>query len=59
MAAVSPDGRFISIGAFTADVKVWEVTNAKGGGIQGVEKVMQLKGHKVRKLGICREIQWQ
>ena len=47
MAAMSPDGRFLAAAAFTADVKIWEVVCAKGGGVQGVDRVMQLKGHKV------------
>ncbi|CAI7750580.1 unnamed protein product [Closterium sp. NIES-53] len=46
MAALSPDGRFLAIAAFTADVKIWELVYGRDGAIQSVTRVMQLKGHK-------------
>ncbi|GJP79345.1 hypothetical protein CLOP_g9588 [Closterium sp. NIES-67] len=46
MAALSPDGRFLAIAAFTADVKIWELVYGRDGAIQNVTRIMQLKGHK-------------
>lgn len=46
MATLSPNGRFLAIAAFTADVKIWEVVYEKSGSVKELSKVMQLKGHK-------------
>lgn len=43
--AVSADGRFLSVGAFTAEMKIWEVKFSREGAYLGVEMVMGLKGH--------------
>mmetsp|Transcript_22675 Transcript_22675/g.62967 ORF Transcript_22675/g.62967 Transcript_22675/m.62967 type:complete len:476 (-) Transcript_22675:80-1507(-) len=45
MLAVSPDGRFVSVGAFTAEMKIWEVRHSREGAFTGVEMVLGLKGH--------------
>ncbi|TVU44239.1 hypothetical protein EJB05_03675 [Eragrostis curvula] len=47
MADISPNGRFIAAAAFTADVKVWEIVYSKDSSVKEVNKVMQLKGHKI------------
>ncbi|GMH39007.1 hypothetical protein BSKO_06905 [Bryopsis sp. KO-2023] len=41
---VSHDGKFVSVGTFTADAKVWEL-QYKNGTFKGSPKVMDLKGH--------------
>ncbi|KAK9015287.1 hypothetical protein V6N11_006401 [Hibiscus sabdariffa] len=46
MATISPNGRFVTAAAFTADVKIWEIIYAKDGSVKEVTNVMQLKGHK-------------
>ncbi|KAG6551374.1 hypothetical protein Mapa_007020 [Marchantia paleacea] len=53
MATVSPDGRFLSAAAFTADVKIWELVYGKDGQVKEVTKVMQLKGHKSAVTWLC------
>ncbi|KAL2635592.1 hypothetical protein R1flu_007071 [Riccia fluitans] len=53
MATLSPDGRFLSAAAFTADVKIWELVYGKDGQIKEVTKVMQLKGHKSAVTWLC------
>ncbi|VAH96412.1 unnamed protein product [Triticum turgidum subsp. durum] len=47
MADISPNGRFIAAAAFTADVKVWEIVYSKDSSVKEVNRVMQLKGHRV------------
>jgi len=46
MAALSPDGRFVAVGAFTSDVRVWEVVYSKSNAFEKVTKIIELKGHK-------------
>lgn len=53
MAAISPNGRFVAAAAFTADVKIWEITYSKDGSVKEVVKVMQLKGHKSAVTWLC------
>jgi WD40 repeat protein len=43
--ATSPDGRFVSVGAFTAEIKIWEVKFSREGAYYDTEMVMALKGH--------------
>ncbi|KAL3683716.1 hypothetical protein R1sor_001738 [Riccia sorocarpa] len=53
MATLSPNGRFLSAAAFTADVKIWELVYGKDGQVKEVTKVMQLKGHKSAITWLC------
>ncbi|GLT51925.1 hypothetical protein SLA2020_252960 [Shorea laevis] len=53
MATISPNGRFLAAAAFTADVKVWEITYSKDGSVKEVMNVMQLKGHKSAVTWLC------
>lgn len=46
MVKISPDSRYISVAAFTSDVKVWEVSYKKTGEFDSINKVMDLRGHK-------------
>lgn len=50
--SVSHDGRFISVGTFTADAKVWEV-EYKHGSYKGCPKVMDLKGHSSQIMSVA------
>ncbi|KAK8487053.1 hypothetical protein V6N13_016277 [Hibiscus sabdariffa] len=53
MATISPNGRFVTAAAFTADVKIWEIIYAKDGSVKEVTNVMQLKGHKSAVTWLC------
>jgi len=47
MGSISPDSRFISIAAWTGDVRIWEIKyNKETHDFEGINKVMELKGHK-------------
>lgn len=57
MTTVSADGRFFSVGAFTAEMKIWEVKYARDGSALGVEMAMGLKGHssQVKSVGFSSD----
>ena len=45
MITMSPDGRFASVGAFTAEMKIWELSFSREGSFVDAKMVMVLKGH--------------
>ncbi|XP_039047872.1 transducin beta-like protein 2 [Hibiscus syriacus] len=53
MATISPNGRFVTAAAFTADVKIWEIIYAKDGSVKEVTNIMQLKGHRSAVTWLC------
>jgi len=53
MVRLSPDSRFISVAAFTSDVRIWEVVYKKTGEFDSIAKVMDLRGHKTGVNCLC------
>ncbi|KAJ3079966.1 Transducin beta-like protein 2, partial [Quaeritorhiza haematococci] len=46
MARMSPDAKFIALGAFTSDVKIWEIKYDRATSQpKSVDRAMELKGH--------------
>eukprot|EP01120_Amphizonella_sp_Union-15-10_P015282 TRINITY_DN7831_c0_g1_i2.p1 TRINITY_DN7831_c0_g1~~TRINITY_DN7831_c0_g1_i2.p1 ORF type:complete len:281 (+),score=57.19 TRINITY_DN7831_c0_g1_i2:499-1341(+) len=47
-AVISRNSRFLAVGTFTSDIKIWEILYDKGGAYSSVNKthVMSLRGHK-------------
>eukprot|EP00878_Enallax_costatus_P010560 GHUV01011027.1.p1 GENE.GHUV01011027.1~~GHUV01011027.1.p1 ORF type:complete len:367 (+),score=82.44 GHUV01011027.1:462-1562(+) len=50
--AVSPNGRFIAVASFTADVMIWEVQWGRDG-YKGLSRVMDLKGHSSQVMSVA------
>ncbi|KAJ3197633.1 Transducin beta-like protein 2 [Irineochytrium annulatum] len=45
-ARTSPDGRFVALGGFLSEVRLWEVKSDRSGLATGVNSAMSLNGHK-------------
>ena len=57
MLTASANGRFVSVGAFTAEMKIWEVNFSREGAYFDTQMVMALKGHssQVRCVGFSSD----